>query len=324
MGDTLHSMFERLDSRFDVLTQVLEAVHLGSVLSARIELRAPWALHFGKETGHRAGFHVVASGQCWVGLDGSAEQVALGPGDVVVFPHGAGHTLGDHPATPAVELGALVADVGPGDRVILPSGDSGDPTTLLCGSYSFSADGANPLLRGLPNLIHLPADETRGGALEAAVQLLAAEAVGIDSGSALVVDRLVDLLFVYALRAWLSQHDEAGVRSWLGALQDPVVGPTVRAVHDHPAHAWTVAALAQRSGLSRAAFVRRFRQAVGEPPLTYVTRWRMEVAASLFEQGERIAYVARQVGYDNEFAFAKAFKRVRGVAPGQHRRRHAR
>jgi AraC-like DNA-binding protein len=107
-------------------------------------------------------------------------------------------------------------------------------------------------------------------------------------------------------------------------LQDPVAGPAVRAVHDDPAHGWTVAALAQRSGLSRAPFARRFRQAVGEPPLAYVTRWRMTVAADLLEQGERIAKVAHQVGYDNEFAFAKAFKRVRGVAPGQLRRRHAR
>jgi len=322
MGKTLKTMFERLDSRFDVMTQVLEAVHLGSVLSARTELRAPWALHFGA-TGHRAGFQVVAAGQCWVNLDGTEDRVALGPGDVVVFPHGTGHTLGDHPATPAVEFGELVADLAPGDRVDFPSGGGGEPTTLLCGAYSFSADGANPLLRGLPELIHVPADRTRGGALEAAVGLLAAEAGGGESGSALVVDRLVDLLFVYALRTWLGQHDEATVRSWFGALQDPVVGPAVRAVHDDPAHAWTVATLAQRSALSRAAFTRRFRQAVGEPPLAYVTRWRMTVAADLLERGERIASVAHRVGYDNEFAFAKAFKRVRGVAPGQLRRRRA-
>lgn len=314
-------MFERLDSRFDVLTQVLEAVHLGSVLSSRIALGAPWALHFG-ETGHRAGFHIVAVGRCWVGVDGGGELVALGPGDVVVFPHGTGHTLSDHPATPAVELGALVADLSPGARATLPSG-AGEPTILLCGSYSFAADGANPLLRGLPHMLHVPATQTRGGALEAAVTLLAAEVGGVDSGSTLVVDRLVDLLFVYALRAWLAGQDAASVRSWFGALQDPVVGPAVRAVHDDPAHDWTVATLAQRSGLSRAAFVRRFSQAVGEPPLTYVTRWRMTAAADLLAQGERIAAVAHQVGYDNEFAFAKAFKRVRGVAPGEFRRRQA-
>jgi AraC-like DNA-binding protein len=292
-------------------------------LSARTELGAPWALHFGQEE-HRAGFHVVVTGRCWASPDGTDEPVALGPGDVVVFPHGTGHTLGDHPATPAVEFADLVAGLSPGERVVLPTGGIGDPTTLLCGSYLFAADGANPLLRGLPHLLHVAADQARGGPLEAAVQLLAAEAGGVDSGSAPVVDRLVDLLFVYALRTWLNQQDKAGAHSWFGALQDPVAGPAVRAVHDDPAHGWTVAALAQRSGLSRAPFARRFRQAVGEPPLAYVTRWRMTVAADLLEQGERIAKVAHQVGYDNEFAFAKAFKRVRGVAPGQLRRRHAR
>jgi AraC-like DNA-binding protein len=223
-----------------------------------------------------------------------------------------------------VVAAASLDALAPGGRVALPSGDSGDPAVLLCGSYSFAAGGANPLLRGLPDLVHLPADRTRGNALEAAVQLLAAETVGIESGTALVVDRLVDLLFVYAVRTWLSQHDDASVGSWLGALQDPVVGPAVRAIHDDPAYAWTLAGLAQRSSLSRVTFVRRFRQAVGEPPLAYVTRWRMTVAADLFEQGERTASVARRVGYDNEFAFAKAFKRVRGVAPGQFRRRHTR
>jgi AraC-like DNA-binding protein len=324
MGDKLEIMFERLDSRFDVLTQVLEAVHLGNALSARVELRAPWALHYGKETGHRAGFHVVVAGRCWGSLDGTGEQVALGPGDVVLFPHGTGHTLGDHPSTPALKFADLVADLSPGEQVALPSGGDGDPTTLLCGSYTFAADGPNPLLRGLPDLLHVPADQSRGSALEAAVRLLAGEAGSAEPGSALVVDRLVGLLFVYALRSWLGLHDAAGAYSWFGALQNSAVGPAVRAVHDDPAHTWTVEALAQRSGLSRAAFARRFRQAVGEPPLAYVTRWRMTVAADLLEQGERIASVAHQVGYDNEFAFAKAFKRVRGVAPGQLRRRRAR
>jgi AraC-like DNA-binding protein len=322
MGEKLKFMFERLDSRFDVLTQVLDAVHLGSALSARTVLGAPWGLHFGELTGHRAGFHVVVSGTCWATVDRTGERVALSAGDVVVFPHGTAHTLGDEPGTPGFEFGELVAGLAPGERVSLPSGD-GAITTLLCGSYSFAADGTNPLLRGLPQLLHVPADDTRGGALEAAVRLLAAEADGLDSGSALVVDRLVDLLFVYALRTWLSRHGDATARSWFGALQDPVVGPAMRAVHDNPAHAWTVEALAQRSGLSRAPFARRFRQAIGEPPLAYVTRWRMTIAADLLEHGGLIAQVAHQVGYDNEFAFAKAFKRVRGIAPGQHRRRYA-
>ena len=127
--------------------------------------------------------------------------------------------------------------------------------------------------------------------------------------------------FVQARNLCASRQEGQGIESWFGALHDPVVGPAVRALHDEPAQAWTVAALAKRSGMSRAAFARRFSHAVGEAPLNYLTRWRMTLASDLLAKGERIARVAHQVGYENEFAFAKAFKRVRGVAPGQLRRR---
>jgi AraC-like DNA-binding protein len=322
MRKKLQFMFERLDSRFDVLTQVLQAVHLGSALSSRIVMRPPWALHFAA-IDRRAGFHVVVGGQCATALDGDRDAVALGPGDVVVFPHGAGHVLGDKPETPSVEVHDLVADMPPGGRVAIPGGDRGDATTVLCGSYSFAADGANPLLRGLPDLLHIPSGKAPNGPLAAAVALLAAEADALEPGTAMAIDRLVDILFVYALRAWISLQDGAGAHSWFGALQDPAVGPAVRAIHDLPAHSWTIETLAERAGLSRAAFARRFHQTIGEPPLAYLTRWRMTVAADLLKQGRRIAEVAHIVGYDNEFAFAKAFKRVRGIAPGLHRRRYA-
>lgn len=318
MSETLDYMFERLDSRVDVLTQMLAAVHLGSALSHRITLRAPWGLRFGG-TNRRAGFHVVAAGRCWVRLDGDAEAAALDTGDVVVFPHGTGHQLSDHPDTPSLDVREVIGDLAPGQTENLPSAATGAPSVLLCGAYSFSADGTNPLLRGLPKMLHLRADEIRGSSLEGAVNLLISETHHPMPGVALVIDRLVDLLFVFALRMWLDQHDAATAHSWFGALQDPGVGPAVRAIHAEPAFAWSVANLAERAGLSRAAFARRFTKSVGEPPLSYVTRWRMTVAADLLAQGGSIAEVAYQAGYDNVFAFAKAFKRIRGCSPGQYR-----
>ncbi|SFS20016.1 AraC-type DNA-binding protein [Dyella sp. OK004] len=322
MGEKLECMFERLDSRFDVLAQVLEAAHLGRALSARIELGAPWALHFA-DTNRRAGFHVVTAGRCCVLLDGTTDAVELGAGDIVVFPHGAGHVLADQPDTPSIEIHEAVGNLAPGQRMSLPNAGSGAPASVLCGSYSFAPDGTNPLLRGLPQLLHLSAEKLRNTPLEAAMQWLAAEANGAAPGTALIIDRLVDLLFIYALRLWTAQQDASSPQTWFGALQDPVVGPAVHAVHGDPAYAWTVENLAQRAGLSRAAFARRFQQAMGEPPLSYVTRWRMTVAAGLLADGHAIAHVADRVGYENEFAFAKAFKRIRGLAPGQHRQRHA-
>jgi AraC-like DNA-binding protein len=323
MGDWIDLMFDRLDSRADVLAQVLEALDLGGALAARTELRAPWALHFG-DAERRAAFHVIADGGCWAVCDGGHEPVRLQAGDIVLFPHGAGHTLADDPDTPPLEFADLAEGVPPGARVPGPFRGQGESTTLLCGSYVFAADGANPLLHGLPEVLHVPAADRAGSSLASVVALMVAEAGAGHAGSALVVDRLVDLTFVYALRAWLDLQGGAGTPTWFGALHDPVVGPALRAVHDDPAHAWTVAELAQRAGLSRAPFAQRFRDAVGEAPLRYVTRWRMSVAAGLLAHGDRIASVAHRVGYHNEFAFAKAFKRVRGIAPGQHGRRRRR
>jgi AraC-like DNA-binding protein len=322
MPEHLYFMFKRIDSCLDALTQVLDAAHLGGRLSARISVQAPWGLRFGYVE-RLAGFHVVTQGQCWLQADGLAAPVRLCEGDVVLLPHGAAHVLADDLASPVVDLHPIVARIAPGQTIPLPQGD-GSSTTLLCGSYSFSLDGGNPLFRGLPALIHLTAEQVRSTTLGATVQMLLAEAAHEVAGSALVVDRLVDLLFVHALRAWLTLQADGGPHSWFGALADPMVGPVLQAVHADPSHAWTVESLAQRSGLSRAPFTRRFREAVGEPPLAYVTRWRMSIAADLLEKGERAAQVAGQVGYENEFAFAKAFKRIRGIAPGEHRRRYTR
>jgi AraC-like DNA-binding protein len=313
-------MLERLDRHDDVLAQVLAAVELGGALAARNELQAPWALHFGAEQ-KRAAFHVIAEGTCQVWCDRGGEPVLLDSGDIIVLPHGAGHALGDDPSTPVVEFGSIIGGLEPGTRVPAPLGGTGAATRFLCGAYLYNGNGPSPLLHGLPDLLHIPAARTRGSSLAATVELLIAEAGRGAAGSAVVVDRLIDLTFVYALRAWLDLQGPDAAPTWFGALHDPLVGPALRAIHDEPAAPWTVADLARLSGLSRAPFARRFRAAVGEAPLTYVTRWRMTVAADLLARGDRIAAVAGQVGYDNEFAFAKAFKRVRGIAPGQHRRR---
>ncbi|HEX3965418.1 MAG TPA: AraC family transcriptional regulator [Trebonia sp.] len=312
-------MFERLDSRPDVLTEVLKTVQLSSVLSARATLGAPWSLHFGP-VDRRAGFHVIVAGTCAASLDDPAGGTAqLGSGDVVVFPHGSGHrlsTAGWPPHQPPAEFADVVAGLRPGEPLARDIGGGGERTTVLCGSYAFAVASTTPLLHGLPEMIRLPAAAIAGSPLAAAAALLAAEADSPGSGTGVVVDRLVDLLFVYALRSWLATQATPAARAWIGALHDDVIGPALRAVHADPGHPWTVAALADQAGLSRAAFARRFHAAVGEAPLTYVRRWRMTLASERLSRGDRIAVVARLVGYENEFAFAKAFKRVRGVAPG--------
>jgi len=295
-------------------------VRLAQPLCGRAELRAPWALRFGPETGKRAGFHLIASGSGYVLLPGNAAELAFGPGDLILAPHGVEHIICDDPASAPMAFSPPPDELAAGDRVCVPMGD-GAPATILCGSYAFSAEGGSPLLRGLPDVIHLCASQIRGTRLEQAAQLFMTEAAHSEAGSAIVLARLTDMLFVYGLRTWLAMHESEATECWLGAVYSPVLEPVLKAIHQEPSRAWSVAELAGQARLSRAAFVRRFTRAVGEPPLAYLTRWRMTLAAEWLARGERAAQVAARVGYQNEFAFAKAFKRIRGCSPGQYRAR---
>ena len=151
------------------------------------------------------------------------------------------------------------------------------------------------------------------------VPLLAAEIVKDEPGQEAVLDRLLDLLLIATLRAWFARP-EAQTPAWYRAYGDPVVGPALRLLHNAPEQQWTVAALADASGVSRAALARRFSDLVGEPPMTFLTGWRIALAADLLrEPGATVGSVARQVGYGSPFALSTAFKRVRGVSPQEHR-----
>lgn len=318
----------------DVLTDVLTAARVGGAVFASSEARAPWGLHF--EGSRRANFHIVSQGACWIRLDDAVEPIRLVQGDVALLPRGTGHVLADDPATPAVEFAALASACEGDPTADVNLGGAGPATALVCGSYTFDRDGPHPLLRALPPLVHLPATpgEIRGGgamggslggplggSLEAAVRLLVGEVEHRHPGAQAVVDRLVDILLIYILRAWLDRQPE-GCPGWFGAMRDPQIGRALSLVHASPGRRWTIASLGSEVGLSRAAFARRFGALVGESPMAYVARWRMTLAARMLrESDEPLSAVADRVGYDSEFAFAKAFKRLRGQAPGNYRAR---
>ncbi|MBB3730826.1 AraC family transcriptional regulator [Nonomuraea dietziae] len=306
----------------DILTEALSSMRTGRPTSVRTDGRAPWGLRLPPVAG--AGFHVVLYGTCWlVPLEDAGDQVepiALSPGDVVFLRDGRGHILADHPSTPAeVERPEQFQPGSPIGTVRV--GGDGALTSLLCGNYHLDQGRPHPLVRQLPEVIHLRTRHGHHPELSAAVQLLGAELENPRIGSDGIVPTLIDSLLLYVLRAWLEVQPPAAAKGWAAALGDSAVAPALAAIHDNPSAPWTVESLAERAGLSRAAFARRFTALVGEPPMAYLTRWRMTTAARLLRESDTpLAAVAAQAGYGSEFAFAKAFKREYSMAPGGYRR----
>ncbi|MGW6142260.1 AraC family transcriptional regulator [Streptomyces sp. NPDC055140] len=306
----------------DILTEALASMRTGRPASVRTNGRAPWGLRLPPVAG--AGFHVVLYGTCWlVPLEDSAphlEPIPLSPGDVVFLRDGRGHILADHPSSAAEEPRAEHFREGSPIGSVTLGGD-GPETSLLCGNYHLDQGRPHPLVRQLPEVVHLPTRHGRHPELSAAVQLLGSELENPRIGSDGIVPTLIDSLLLYILRAWLDDQPASATQGWAAALGDSAVASALAAMHGDPSTQWTVEALAERAGLSRAAFARRFTALVGEPPMAYLTRWRMTTAARLLRESDApLTTVAARTGYGSEFAFAKAFKREYGLAPGGYRR----
>ena len=306
----------------DVLTTVMDAVRLRSRVFCRSELRAPWGMALPRSD--YAHFHVIERGGAWLRVEGR-EPVALAGGDLVVVPHGTGHTLSDSLATKSRPLAEMAGRRGTeGGCVVMRGGGAGAETRLVCGSFRFDRREAHPLLELLPPLIHLrPAETPASEWLEATLRFLSWETRESKPGTETIVSRLTDVVFVQVLRAWIESLPE-GQGGWMGALRDRQVGAALALVHRSPEREWTNAVLAEAVGMSRSRFAARFTALVGEPPLAYVTRWRLETAAALLRDSAlSLGELAQRVGYDSEAALSKAFRRRFGAPPGAYRRRTA-
>ena len=213
---------------------------------------------------------------------------------------------------PAGERGRLRPHAGRG---------RGAETQLVCGSFRFERRDAHPLVELLPPLIHLrPAETPAAEWLEATLRFLAWETREAKPGTETIVSRLTDVIFVLVLRAWIESVPE-GRGGWMGALRERHVGAALAHIHRSPERDWTNASLAEAVGMSRSRFAARFTALVGEPPLTYLSRWRLETAAGLLQDGTLgLGEIASRVGYESEAAFSKAFRRRFGAPPGAYRR----
>jgi AraC-like DNA-binding protein len=309
----------------DVLSDVIAVMRTGQPRSARVAWHAPWAQEFASVPGS-AGFQIILQGPCWL-IRPDAEPVALAAGDVVFCPHGRGHTLADSPSTrptaPACDPNdPQVLQRYASDTVGVPTGSDVPATVTVCGAYQLDPARTHPLLQDLPELIHLPAHLGRHPELRATVDLLATELERPRLGTDAIVPALLDTLLLHILRTWLDRQPTPGTTTgWGSALNDPPTTAALQAMHRDPARPWTVATLAAEAGLSRAPFARRFTALLGQPPLTYLTWWRLTTAARLLQESDApLSAIAARVGYTSEFAFANAFKRQYGTSPGRYRR----
>lgn len=305
----------------DAVAGLLDGPRARGAFLLRSTMDPPWSLRIEDQ----APLTVVAilRGHAWVVPEGG-QPMRLQAGDVAVARGPEPYLVADDPGTPVQAIiqpggGCLTPqgqDVKMMDVGIRTWGNSVDgETIMMCGTYQLEGEVPARLLRALPQMLVL--DQAAIGS--PLVPLLAEEIVKDAPGQAAVLDRLLDLLLIATLRAWFARP-EAQAPGWYRAYGDPIVGPALRMIHSDPAAPWTVASLARAAGVSRAALARRFNDLVGEPPMSFLTGWRIALAADLLlEPGATVGSVAPKVGYGSSFALSTAFKRIRGVSPQQHR-----
>ncbi len=308
----------------DPLAGLLDGSRARGAFVQRCVLDPPWAIHIRDEA--PLSIAVVVRGRTWV-VPERGEPVLLGAGDVMVARGPDPYVVADDPATPVQII------IHPQQRCTTPDGQElGDVMRLGLRSWGNDPDGRDAVITGtyqvrgavsrrlldaLPPLLVMRAAEWNS----AIGALFAAEALRDDPGQAAVLDRLLDLVLVTVLRDWFARPS-AGAPGWYRAQSDPVVGPALRMLHNDPAHPWTVASIAAAIGISRASLARRFTDLVGEPPMAFLTGWRLALAADLLREPETtVGAVARQVGYGSAFALSAAFKREHGLSPTDYRSR---
>jgi len=308
----------------DTLAGLLDGPRARGAFLLRIVMDPPWSISVFDQA--PLTLMAVVRGEAWI-TPAAGEPFRLGAGDVAIARGPDPYVLADDPSTPPdIEIypgnqcnsydGTEVADtMSLGVRTW--GNDPEGSTVVLVGTYESMGDISDQLLRALPPMLSLAGEDLDSPL----IPMLCDEVVKDDPGQTAVLDRLLDLLLIAVLRVWFGRP-EAEAPAWYRAQSDPIVGHALSIMQNNPAYPWTVARVASETGVSRAALARRFNDLVGEPPMTFLTGWRLALAADLLRQPEEtVGSVAHKVGYASPFALSTAFKRVRGVSPAQHRAR---
>ncbi|MEQ0565402.1 AraC family transcriptional regulator [Amycolatopsis sp. NEAU-NG30] len=300
----------------DVLTDLLQRSRARGAAFSHSTARGPWGIRF--PTGAKLAIHGILGGEAFAWTDDPGRARHVLTGDVVLVRGPVEQFMAHTPGADVVPF-AYSRAAGPphGARRLAFGTETGEATTFFCGAYTFEGELCAGLLAGLPDLTVVR--PRAGSSLRATLDVFAAEILGDAPGQQALLDSLLDVVLVQVLREQLATDVETAP-AWFRAMDDPAVGAALRAVHEDPARAWTVADLAGAAALSRATFARRFTALLGVAPLAYVTDWRMALAREqLRDGGTGLAAVARSLGYASEFSFAAAFKRHHGVSPGRWR-----
>ena len=299
--------------RVDLLYDHLMRARATGAVFARTVVVPPWGLRLGGSI--ELAVHAVTRGKAWLWLDDPANAVELRPGEITLVRGGSAHHIAHEPGADCLDPDRFRAEHGQAAA----DADHG-AAVFLCGAYQFSGDVATGLLDALPRTLTLsPAiDEP----LREVIVLVSRELTNVEPGQQTVLDRLLDVLLILALRSDFRRS--ATAPRWYRAAGDPRLHAALQALHEDPGHPWTVPELAAISGLSRAAFARVFRSALGQAPLQYLTEWRMTLARDQLRVGElTLANIAATVGYGSPYAFAAAFRRRHGIAPGAWRQQQS-
>lgn len=318
----------------DVLSDALSAIKLDSAIYFNAEFGAPWAWASPEATqiaptlapgAHIITYHMLLEGTAFAqidaGPDAAGERIELVAGDVVSFPHGEAHIIGSGHELAPVNAGMTLPEILAGGLELYREGGPGAPTRLICGFLACDPQRSRAFLGGLPSIVRVNIREDDPGRwLEGTLRRSVDEAAAGDAGSQAMLTRLSETVFAETVRRFVRElpADQTG---FLAGTRDPEVGRALTLLHQRPAEPWTVASLAHEVGLSRTVLAERFRYFLGEPPMSYLTHWRLRLAARTLVSGaEAIAEVARSAGYESEAAFSRAFKREFNTPPAQYRR----
>ena len=314
----------------DALSDALTSVRMTGAIFYHAECTAPWGFqvpHLRKVahvlapgTERLVSYHLVTDGKAVVRFPGE-EDIPVAAGDILIIPHGDAHTVSNGWPSTFLDSGASLDKYLAGSLTTMRLGGGGETTRFVCGYFGCERHADRLFLAGLPLMIKINLrGDAAGEWLENSVRHLVSQAGSARPGQSVLLSKMAEALFIESIRRYMEAlpPEQTG---WLAGARDPVVGGVLALLHRKPRHHWSIDELAVETGVSRSVLAERFSRFLGEPPLTYLARWRWQLAARMLQTSrETVLQAASEVGYNSEAAFNRAFKREFGIPPGQFRR----